>query len=299
MKRSGGWRPSVGIGAAPGHPVPEALLSTGVRLYWRELGDPQAPAVVWVHGGSIEESSSMLADLEPFADRIRAIFPDTRGHGLSQKFERVEDYTYAAKAPDMLALLDRLGVDRAVFGGASMGACLALRLAIDAPERVRAVVSISGPPFAPLEADRRWWREHRGLVAAGRFEEFFAANVRLRMGEASLARLKARPARYAALVDNLKRHSIASLLALLDETYSRTTWVDECRTIRCPVQVIGGSKDHFPTPDMSAQVAARIPGARLHIVAGGPHFPNRTHRAEVQRVLGEFLRDVGLFARSE
>jgi 3-oxoadipate enol-lactonase len=270
-----------------------------VRIHWRERGDPQAPVVVWIHGGSIEESSSMVADLEPFATRIRAIFPDTRGHGLSQKFERVEDYTYGAKAPDMLALLDRLGVDRAVFGGASMGACLSLRLAIDAPERVRAVVSISGPPFAPLESDRRWWLEHRGLVAAGRFEEFFDANIRLRMGEAALVRLKARAHRYAALVDNLKRHSIASLVALLDETYSRTTWVSECRRIRCPVQVIGGSKDHFPTPDMSAQVAASIPGARLHIVEGGPHFPNRTHRAEVQRVMERFLRDVGLFGSTE
>jgi hypothetical protein len=30
------------------------------------------------------------------------------------------------------------------------------------------------------------------------------------------------------------------------------------------------------------------------VVAGGPHFPNRTHRAEVQGVIGEFLRDIGV-----
>jgi hypothetical protein len=36
----------------------------------------------------------MLPDLEPFLPRVRALFPDTRGHGLSQKFERAEDYTY-------------------------------------------------------------------------------------------------------------------------------------------------------------------------------------------------------------
>ena len=175
-----------------------------------------------------------------------------------------------------------------------MGACLSLRLAIDAPERVRAVVSISGPPFAPPDADQAWWREHRPLVAAGQFEEFFDANVRLRMGDAALARLRARPERYAALTQNLRRHSVPSLLALLDETYSRGEWVEECRAIRCPVLVISGSEDHFPTEAMSRRVAETIPDARLHVVEGGPHFPNRTHRTEVQDVVGVFFEEIGL-----
>jgi 3-oxoadipate enol-lactonase len=274
--------------------MPEAVLANGIRLHWREAGRPGKPLVVWIHGGSIEESSSMVADLEPFADAVHAVFPDARGHGPSQKFERIEDYTYAAKAPDMLALLDYLGAPSAVFGGASMGACLSLRLAIDAPERVGAVVSISGPPFAPPAADQAWWREHRPLVEAGRFEEFFDANVRLRMGEEALARLRSRTARYGALTGNLRRHSVASLLALLDETYARGEWVEDCRAIRCPVLVIAGSEDHFPTVAMSRRVAETIPGARLHVVEGGPHFPNRTHRAEVQRVVGEFFASFGL-----
>ncbi len=54
-------------------------LPTGVRLHWREAGDPASPAVVWIHGGSVEDSSFMLPDLEPFLPRIRALFPDTRG----------------------------------------------------------------------------------------------------------------------------------------------------------------------------------------------------------------------------
>ena len=43
---------------------------------------------------------------------------------------------------------------------------------------------------------------------------------------------------------------------------------------------------------MTEDLAARIPGARLHIVEGGPHFPNRTHRDEVQGVIEEFFDDV-------
>ncbi|MGH7316387.1 MAG: alpha/beta fold hydrolase, partial [Candidatus Rokuibacteriota bacterium] len=233
----------------------------------------------------MEDSSVMVADLEPFFDRVCALFPDTRGHGLSSRFERAEDYTYGRKAEDLLAWLDWLGVRQAVWGGASMGGALSLWIAAHSPERVRAVVSISGPPFAPSDADRRWWARQRLLVEAGHFAEYFDANVRLRMGEEALARLKTRPDRYAELLGALRRHSVASLLALLDETYSRSEWLEDCRRIRCPVQVIAGSEDSFPTVAMSERVAAAIPGARLHVVKGGPHFPNRTHRAEVQGVI--------------
>jgi 3-oxoadipate enol-lactonase len=263
-----------------------------VRLHWREAGHPAGVPVVWIHGGSVEDSSMMVPDLEPFFDEVRALFPDARGHGGSQKFERIDDYTYARKGEDMLLWLDSLGVESAVWGGASMGGALSLWTAVHAPERVRAVISISGPPYAPPASDVRWWAEHRALVEAGRFDAYFDANIRLRLGDEALARLKARPERYAETIERLRSHSIASFLALLDETYARADWLDECRKIRCPVLVIGGTEDHFPSVDQSRRVAEAIPGARLHVVQGGGHFPNRTHRREVQQVIGTFLEEV-------
>ena len=51
----------------------------------------------------------MLPDLEPFLSRVRALFPDTRGHGLSEKFGRAEDYTYPKKCLDLRRLLRESG----------------------------------------------------------------------------------------------------------------------------------------------------------------------------------------------
>jgi pimeloyl-ACP methyl ester carboxylesterase len=274
--------------------MPERLLPNGVRLHWREAGDHGRPPIVWIHGGSIEDSSMMVGDLEPFFDRLRVLCPDTRGHGLSSKFERAEDYTYPRKAEDVRLWLDALGIARPLWGGASMGAALSLWCAAHAPDRVRAVISISGPPYAPLPADVAWWRAHRPLVEAGRFAEYFDANVRLRSGPEALARFKARPERYAETIERLTSHSVASLLALLDETYSRDEWLADCARITCPVLVIAGSEDHFPTVEMSRRLMATIPRARLAVIAGGGHFPNRTHRAEVQAVIAGFLDEIGV-----
>ncbi len=234
----------------------------------------------------------MVPDLEPFFDRLRVLLPDVRGHGLSQKFERVEDYTYSRKAEDVLLWLDSLGVHSAIWGGASMGGALSLWNAIHAPQRVRAVVSISGPPYAPREANVRWWKEHRPLIEAGRFDAYFDANIRMRIGEEALARLKAKPERYRETIDRLRLHSVPSFLALLDETYQRTEWLADCARIRCPVLVIAGEEDRFPTAEQSRRVAETIPGARFHVVQGGGHFPNRTHRAEVQHEIRSFLEEV-------
>ena len=85
--------------------MPELDLSNGVHLHWREAGPAAGPPMVWIHGGSVEDSAMMVPDLEPFLDRILALFPDTRGHGLSSRFERVVDYTYPRKLEDLLLWL--------------------------------------------------------------------------------------------------------------------------------------------------------------------------------------------------
>jgi len=54
--------------------VPQRSLPNGVRLHWREAGVADGPPIVWVHGGSVEDSSMMVADLEPFFDRVRALY---------------------------------------------------------------------------------------------------------------------------------------------------------------------------------------------------------------------------------
>ena len=270
-------------------------LEDGTQVAWREVkpdGSPERVPCVWVHGGSVEDSSYVLDDLAPFSDRLRVLCPDVRGHGRSQKFEAPEHYTYAAKCGDLFGWLNQLGVAHSIWGGVSMGGALSLFAACEQPQRVRAVISISGPPFAPPGTEKAYYAANRHWIESGRFEGYFDANVERRMGSAALERLRARPERYAELTAPMRNHSVASLLALLDETYSRGDWSERCEALACPVLLIGGSEDRWPTRQMTESLAARIPGAELHIVEGGPHFPNRSHREEVQGVIAKFLDSV-------
>jgi pimeloyl-ACP methyl ester carboxylesterase len=82
----------------------------------------------------------------------RVVAYDARGHGSSSPPTAPDAYDYAALAADLAAVLDALGIERALLAGVSMGAHTCLRFALEQPERVAAVVAIT-PGFDPVEYD--------------------------------------------------------------------------------------------------------------------------------------------------
>ncbi|MEV0464678.1 alpha/beta fold hydrolase [Nocardia tengchongensis] len=78
----------------------------------------------------------------------RALAPDLRGYGRTEAPADPEAYTNAAVIGDLLALLDDIGAERAVFVGLDFGAQLVWELSLRAPERVAGVVVLNNP-FAP------------------------------------------------------------------------------------------------------------------------------------------------------
>jgi pimeloyl-ACP methyl ester carboxylesterase len=78
-------------------------------------------------------------------ERWRLIRYDARGHGQSGGGDEQRDYALESLAEDLLALLDELAIERAVLGGASLGALTAIQAAVFAPDRVDALV-VALPP---------------------------------------------------------------------------------------------------------------------------------------------------------
>jgi pimeloyl-ACP methyl ester carboxylesterase len=112
----------------------------GLRVFVREAGPQDAPAIVLLHG--FPSSSHMFRDLIPLlADRFRVVAPDLIGFGHSDA-PPVDRFTYTF---DNLAavtqkVLDRLGVGNYVLYLHDYGGPVGLRLAVAAPERVRGLV---------------------------------------------------------------------------------------------------------------------------------------------------------------
>ena len=96
--------------------------SNGATLHVVDAGE--GPLVVLAHGFP-ELSYSWRHQIQPLADAgYRVLVPDQRGYGRSSRPPRVEDYDITALTGDLLALVDDVGEERAVFVGHDWGAML-------------------------------------------------------------------------------------------------------------------------------------------------------------------------------
>lgn len=122
----------------------------GLSMHVAEQGD--GPAIVLSHGFpelwySWRHQIPALA-----AAGYRVIAPDQRGYGGTTAPEEISDYSQQDFCEDLVALLDRLEIERAVFVGHDWGGAVVWNMALHFPERVRAVAGINTPYSGPMPA---------------------------------------------------------------------------------------------------------------------------------------------------
>lgn len=119
----------------------------GHRLFYRESGPVEAPAIVLLHG--FPASSFMFRDLIPLLDdRYHVIAPDYLGFGLSDAPAAAEfDYSFDALADLTAALLAALGVSRYAMYVQDYGAPIGWRLALRDPAAITRIISQNGNAY--------------------------------------------------------------------------------------------------------------------------------------------------------
>lgn len=122
----------------------------GGRLAAFALGArADAPAVLAIHGIT-STSRTWLATARSLGERAGLVAVDLRGRGASAQLPA--PFGLDAHVRDMVAVLDHLGLERAVVAGHSLGAYVAARLATTHPERVRSLVLVDGGLAIPGSA---------------------------------------------------------------------------------------------------------------------------------------------------
>lgn len=126
---------------------------------------------LWGHGlrsSRASEAERGLFDWSGIGPGVRRISYDARGHGESGFTDDPGHYRWPELARDMLALADALGLDRFAAGGASMGCATTLHAAVQAPERIEAMVLVIPPTaWATRAARAGLYREQADAVERG------------------------------------------------------------------------------------------------------------------------------------
>ncbi|MFB7493421.1 alpha/beta fold hydrolase [Streptomyces sp. NPDC056161] len=171
--------PSVAPGTHTSFPALKQVKAGLLNVGYAELGPAHGPAVICLHGWPYDIHS--YVDVAPLlADQgYRVIVPYLRGHGTtrflsSRTFRNAQQSVVAL---DIIALMDALKIEKAVIAGFDWGSRTGDILAALWPERVRALVSVSGylitnrktqlEPIAPV-AEHTWWYQYYFATERGK-----------------------------------------------------------------------------------------------------------------------------------
>ncbi len=261
------------------HGIVRAGLPTGVAS-WSGAGTP----ILALHG-----FSGCGADWDAVARRLGrpVVAPDLLGHGRSVGPVGDAPYALAPTLGRLVALLDRLRLERVLVLGYSLGGRLAVHLALDHPGRVAGLVLIGATPglVDPAERATRAAEDAR-----------LAAEVERDGAAAFLARWQARPliATQARAPEPVRRDlarwrarahgpGLAATLRALSPGVLPSRWDDLGRLP--PTLLVTGSEDVKFT-GIAREVLARAPSARHVIVPQAGHAPHLERPATAKFILG-------------
>jgi pimeloyl-ACP methyl ester carboxylesterase len=265
----------------------DMLELAGWHLHVRDSGPRDAPAVILIHGfgSSLQTWDAWAAGL---SRRHRVIRFDLPGSGLSLP-DPAADYTDARSIALLLALMDRLGLQRASIVGHSIGGRIAWTFAARHPERVDRLVLVSpdgfaSPGFAYGQAPEV--PKALGLMRYVLPKPLLRMNLEPAyahpgmVSDALLDRyddLMRAPGARQAMLDRMRQTVLVDPLPLL-------------ATIRAPTLLVWGERDAMIPFANSADYLKALPDARLVSIAGSGHLPQEEAAAESLAAVEAFLK---------
>jgi pimeloyl-ACP methyl ester carboxylesterase len=270
----------------------------GLKIFYREAGDRNAPAVLLLHG--FPTSSHMFRDLIPLlSDRYRVVAPDLPGFGFSDAPDRAKfKYSFDNLAEAIDGFTQAVGLKRYAMYVFDYGTPVGFRLALKHPDRVTAIISQNGNAYeeglsAGWNPIQNYWKEPsdanraalRGFLAAEttKWQYVHGANDPNLIAPESYSldsALLARPGNDDIQLDLFLDYASNVALYPKFQAYFRER--------KPPVLAVWGRNDPFFLPPGAEAFKRDNPEAEINFFETG-HFALETHASEIGHTIRQFL----------
>jgi 3-oxoadipate enol-lactonase len=218
------------------------------------------------------------------SETCRVVTPDLRG--LGETSAGTGPATMEEMAEDLSALLDELGVGRAIVGGLSMGGYVALAFLRAHVSRVGALVLADTRAQADTDDARRTREETARRALAEGMEPIADAMLPKLLAPATRERRPDVVARVREMILGSNPEGAASALRGMAARRDQT---DLLEAAGVPTLVVVGSEDAITPPSEAEAMSAKIKGSRLVKIEGAGHVSNVERPGEFNRALADFL----------
>ena len=245
-------------------------------LHHESAGDESAPVLML--GCSLGTALAMWEpQVAPLAEHLRVIRYDHRGHGASPA--PAGPYEIADLARDVLALMNRLGIERASLGGVSLGGMVAMWLGANVPDRVeRLVLCCTSAHMPPASA----WAERAAAVReAGTTEVVADAVVERWLTPAFAQEHPETQAWLRAMLVATDPDGYAACCGAIERMDLR----DALPSIAAPTLVVSAADDQAAPPEHQHALADAIPSSRLETIGPAAHIGSVERAEAVTRLI--------------
>ncbi len=241
------------------------------------------------------------------AAEFRAIAPDLRGYGESDKPSEIEAYDIQHLVADLVGLLDALGIERAVIAGHDWGGIIVWQFALMHPDRVERVISLNTPfrprgHVSPLETfkaapDGRFnyilHFQEEG-VAEREMEADLEGSMRRIFGGTGARAGAISDEEIAVFVEAFRKGGLRGPINFYRNF--QKNWETSAdltgKQVLAPSLMITAENDPVLTPDMAVGMERSVPNIRFHNVKNSGHWTQQEQPEEVNRVMIDFLGDL-------
>ncbi|NWG71230.1 MAG: alpha/beta hydrolase [Parvularculaceae bacterium] len=261
----------------------------GLRVRIREEGPADGPPIVLLHGFvvSLESFDGWAREL---SDEYRVIRFDLAGHGLTGP-DPEKRYAPLERAEFVGAVMDALGIERAVIGGNSLGGLAAWRFAAAHPDRVTALVLVSPGAFPNQYVSDEPVAPPAAMVAFLRTATPTAVRKALEGVYHDDARIT--EARVALMSDMMRRRGNGQAFIDSINEFSLPDPTADLATIEAATLILWGEEDIVIPVAQASMMARAIPGSKLIVYPRIGHVPQEEDPATSAADVRAFLASLG------
>ena len=257
--------------------------ASGGMVSYRELGDGPGEPLVLLHAFPLN-GRMFEPQMEAFSEGRRVVAPDYPGFGRSPRTPAQPDILYYAEG--VLGLLDRLGLERVVLGGVSMGGYVAFGCMRLFPERVSGLILADTRPDADSEETRESRKNMARRVADEGVEVLIELQMRRLLARDTLEKNEEVVEEVRTMILESSPGGVVAALGAMRERPDSTPLLEE---IEVPTLVIGGEEDGISSPEVMGAMAEKIPDSRHVTLPRAGHLSNLEAPEGFNAAMKEFL----------
>src|SRR5688572_4289160 len=263
------------------------MVINNLRVSYNDQGPDDAPVIIFIHGFPLNKSMWDM-QVETLKENYRVIAYDIRGHGNSDP--GIDNFFIELFVNDLLRLMEKLGIEKTILCGLSLGGYIALNAVLKYPDRFDGLILND----TQCIADTPEIKENRCLaitrIMKDGVEQYADEIIENLFAPEAFTKKKNEIIEVKQMITSTTKQSLCNTLHALAE---RKETCDRLPEINIPVLIMVGKEDKITPIAAARQMHEKILNSTLKIIQHAGHLSNLENPPEFNFQLLKFLEVVG------